>query len=480
MRISLMLSPETRMRVLSTFVLAMGLAFAGVWTNTVGYSVQILPLGAESIVGMPSADAFRLGRLVVGLLFIVFARKFPKIEKITVVIMGVVLSMGTGSLVIAYYQTLLDPQVLSLLSIAFAIAGYSVLVWVFYRFFALKLPPIYAVWGIAASLILELWLSAFVCFSLPFDVQIALTLFIPLLVICLYFVAFKVGSQIPESKPLPRISKKSEKFSLVAQVILITIALVLIQGLSEVGTWGESRGSYAGLVEFAPVQLGIITIIVLALILFIFHIPQKHLSLALRCIIGFGVLLLGLQILALINDFGADPRLAPVAVGIEAFSHLVRWLMVIECVRMVSMPSYRVAGIAHVTSALVGLFWIHFISEVTLDNSVLVMVAIYLLLMSVIVVFVRGYYGQNTKLWTAESVQKDDAVKNFATKYSLSPRESEILALLIQGLKYSEIEQACALSSGTVKTHVTNLYKKLDVHSRQETIGLYNQYCAQG
>ncbi|MDR1013629.1 MAG: LuxR C-terminal-related transcriptional regulator [Coriobacteriales bacterium] len=474
------LDSVTRARILSAVVLAIGLTLAGVWTNTVGYSVQILPLGAEPIIGIPSADAFRFGRLFTGVLFIVFARKFPKAQNTAVIVAALALCMGTGSLVIAYHQTLLDAQLLSLLSIFAAIACYSFLVWVFYRQFARRLPAIYAVWGISASLVLELWLSAFVCLSVLSEVQIVLSLLIPFLIAAVYFVAYRFDAQNPDPKPFPRVSRKSEKYSLIAQVILITVALVFIQALSEAGTWGESRGTYAGSDEFAPVQLAVVAAIVLALTLLVFHAPRRRLSLSLRCIIGFGVSLMGLQILALINDLGVDPRLAPVAVAIEAFAHLVRWLMVIECVSMVSMPSYRVAGIAHVASALVGLLGTHLVSEMAFGNSALVMVTIYLLLMSVIVVFVRGYYSQSTRLWATEGRQDDGSAKRFAEEHSLSPREREIFALLIQGLKYIEIEQSCSLSSGTVKTHVSNLYKKLDVHSRKEMRDLYNRYRSDG
>lgn len=470
------LSSVAGTRILSTVILVIGLTLAGVWTNTVGYSVQILPLGAEPIIGIPSADAFRFGRLFTGLIFIVFARKFPKIQKTAVIIAALAMSMGTGSLVIAYYQTLLDARFLSLLSIFVVMACYSFLVWVFYRQFARRLPTIYAVWGISVSLVLEIWLSAFVCLSLPSEVQIVLSLLIPFLTAVVYFVAFKFDAQNPDPKPFPRISKKPERFSLIVQVILITIALVFIQALSEAGIWGESRGTYAGLDEFAPAQLTIVAAIVLALTFLVFHAPRKRLSLSLRCIIGFSVLLMGLQILALINDLGVGSCLVPVAVGIEAFSHLVRWLMVIECVRMVSMPSYRVAGIAHVASALVGLLWTHLVSEIAFGNSALVMVIVYVLLVSVIIVFVRGYYSQSTRLWATEDSKDDNSAKLFAKEYSLSPRESEIFVLLMRGLKYIEIEQSCSLSSGTVKTHVSNLYKKLDVHSRQEMRDLYNRY----
>lgn len=476
MRAHAQLDPTTKKQILTTVILAAGLALAGVWTNTVGYSIDLLPLAAEPIIGFLSADAFRLGRLFMGIVFIVCARKLPQIQKTTVIIATLILSMGTGSLIIAYNQTLLNPLFLSVLSIFISIACYSFLVWVFYRQFARRLPTIYAVWGIAASLILEIWLSAFTCLVLPAKAQITLSLFLPFFIAAAYYLAFRFNNSGSEPKPLPRISKKSERYSLIAQVIIITVALVFIQALSEAGTWGESRGTYAEMTYFDPLQLSIVTVLVLVLTFLIFHLPRIRLSLSLRCIIGFSVLLLGLQILALTNDLEVDSHLVSIAVGIESFSHLVRWLMVIECVRMISMPSYRVAGIAHVASALVGLFWTHFASEISLGNSALVMVTIYLLLMSVIIIFVRGYYSHSTRLWATETTHNNNSTKEFIESYSLSPREGEVFSLLMQGYKYTEIEQSCALSSGTVKTHVSNLYKKLDVHSRQEMRERYEQY----
>ena len=477
MQARLTLSSVERTRILSTIILAIGLTLAGVWSNTIGFSIEFLPAGAESIVGNPSANAFRLGRLFIAVLFIAFARRFPRVQNTTVIVATLLLSMGTGSLALAYHQTLLDAQLMSLVSIFIVIACYSLLVWGFYRHFARKLPTTYAIWGISVSLIFEIWISAFVCLSLPSEAQITLSLFIPFLVAAAYFVVLKLDTQEPDPKPFPRVSKKPEKYSLIAQVILITVALVFIQALSDAGMWGESRGIYAGLYEFDPVELSLAAVIVLVLTVLVFYLPRKRLSLSLRCIIGFGVLLMGLQALALTNDSEVSLHLVSISAGIEAFSHLVRWLMIIECVRMISMPSYRVAGIAHVSSALVGLLWINYVSEIALGNAALVMVIIYLLLMSVILVFIRGHFNnQSTRLWVTEEAQGDDFARRFAKEYSLSPRESEIFGHLIEDRKYTEIEQLCLLSSGTVKTHVSNLYKKLDVHSRQEMKDLYNTY----
>lgn len=52
----------------------------------------------------------------------------------------------------------------------------------------------------------------------------------------------------------------------------------------------------------------------------------------------------------------------------------------------------------------------------------------------------------------------------------LSPRENEILGLLAKGLRYKEIADQLFLSTETVRTHIRNIYEKLQVNSRTEAI----------
>ncbi len=51
---------------------------------------------------------------------------------------------------------------------------------------------------------------------------------------------------------------------------------------------------------------------------------------------------------------------------------------------------------------------------------------------------------------------------------NLSARELEILRLLAKGHRYKEIADQLAINIGTVRTHISNVYQKLHVHSRTE------------
>ncbi len=52
----------------------------------------------------------------------------------------------------------------------------------------------------------------------------------------------------------------------------------------------------------------------------------------------------------------------------------------------------------------------------------------------------------------------------------LTPREKELLQLLAKGLRYKEIADQLFLSTDTVRTHIRNIYRKLEVQSRMEAI----------
>lgn len=52
--------------------------------------------------------------------------------------------------------------------------------------------------------------------------------------------------------------------------------------------------------------------------------------------------------------------------------------------------------------------------------------------------------------------------------YNLTPRELEVLALLVDGLNNTEIAEVLTISLSTARFHVTGILKKLDVSNRVE------------
>ena len=54
--------------------------------------------------------------------------------------------------------------------------------------------------------------------------------------------------------------------------------------------------------------------------------------------------------------------------------------------------------------------------------------------------------------------------------FDLSDRENEILKLLVEGMSYKRIAENCFISPETVRGHIKNIYKKLQVHSKSEAV----------
>ena len=52
----------------------------------------------------------------------------------------------------------------------------------------------------------------------------------------------------------------------------------------------------------------------------------------------------------------------------------------------------------------------------------------------------------------------------------MTAREKEIVEYLSKGLRYREIADKIFLSQETVRTHIRNVYEKLNVNSRTEAL----------
>ena len=59
---------------------------------------------------------------------------------------------------------------------------------------------------------------------------------------------------------------------------------------------------------------------------------------------------------------------------------------------------------------------------------------------------------------------------NNESYHSLSRREQEIIQVLAKGFRYKEIADQLFLSPETIRTHIRNIYEKLQVNSRSEAL----------
>lgn len=64
------------------------------------------------------------------------------------------------------------------------------------------------------------------------------------------------------------------------------------------------------------------------------------------------------------------------------------------------------------------------------------------------------------------------ATKPKPIQYDLTPREKDVLALMVEGLSNPQIAERLVVSQSTVKFHVSSVLSKLNVSSRTEAVAL--------
>ena len=83
-----------------------------------------------------------------------------------------------------------------------------------------------------------------------------------------------------------------------------------------------------------------------------------------------------------------------------------------------------------------------------------------------------AHAGRSTLAPEALQALVQPAAPEPAPGRDLTPREREVLALLVKGLTNSEIADRLCVSRSTVKAHVSNILSKLGVSNRGEAIAL--------
>ncbi|MEA5019101.1 MAG: LuxR C-terminal-related transcriptional regulator [Gordonibacter sp.] len=65
--------------------------------------------------------------------------------------------------------------------------------------------------------------------------------------------------------------------------------------------------------------------------------------------------------------------------------------------------------------------------------------------------------------------------ETIADRYLLSRRETEVMFLLAKGHNAAYIQDKLCISKSTAKTHISHIYRKLDIHNQQELLGMVEE-----
>ena len=116
---------------------------------------------------------------------------------------------------------------------------------------------------------------------------------------------------------------------------------------------------------------------------------------------------------------------------------------------------------------LLVLFQLTQVSQVTPDIPADTIIAITAVVLMALGIYLGGNMKKD-KVVEVEAPKEVDEKK--ISQLGISQRELEVLQLISQGLSNQEIGERLFISESTIKTHVSNLFVKLDVKRRTQAV----------
>jgi DNA-binding CsgD family transcriptional regulator len=165
---------------------------------------------------------------------------------------------------------------------------------------------------------------------------------------------------------------------------------------------------------------------------------------------------------------------APLVTDIVGIS--IKLLSVAVAVQIVFEENYPKVALFSVSYLLYFIFycfgWIVVRLFPSLPNEMLIFSVCAICLGIILSYLIRPLLSMTGRL---EQQSLDDEVENLSERYGLTQREAEMLSALLQGKNVPMIKKVFKISEGTARTHINRIYRKLDVHSRQELFEKLNR-----
>lgn len=449
-------------------VRALGFALTLAWASIVFFSTIVHFSTRNDVSHFNSVVGFSsLGTLAVLLLGALGPKRFARVMRVSAMraLAPAIMAVSTVVLVVIDLNFFTQPWC-SIFSTA-AGAGLGVLYLAWGEEFRRLAPP-QAVVKTASSFLLAAILFALVV-ALPRALGVAATVLMPLAV---GFVLFYWAGVWKDDEGVAPATLRRGAFSLRALLSLgvLSFAESFIRALFFNASPIISEGSYPWL--FLVATMASIALVCVPL----FSSGELDVAAAYRaCVLALGFMFLLLPIL----DLGSIPA-DIVALTMYATVTLLVWIVLVRITGLyglVALFSFGVGWGAHVAGSLGGTFGGALLgSFMELAPRVLSIVelgCVCLLFLAYLFLFTDGSMASLLGVrYRSGRCPFRERCEIVALDYDLTPREQEIMALVAKGRSTPRIQETLGLTAGTVNTHLAHLYRKLDVHDKQELIDL--------
>lgn len=448
----------------------MGWGLLAAWADLFGHSAGF----AQSYSGLAGLGNMRVywlvGLLVLAAAMAALPRTFERAKRILFFCMPLAASFGTMAFAVAPQQTFFEPEVMALLGIVVAGAGYTWFTCLFCGILAETQSMSCSVGSIVASLVLKTVLVQLFTGTLSEAAQVGLAIALPFVIAALANVGESGAPTRVEHDEWRPAHGASASYRYVApQIVVAVLAVATTRVLTPLGFFGDPLNQFAGIM---PTAIGTVCVAVVLVFLAYFTLIKRvktHLNR--RFMPAFLVVVLAFFVSALApTTQGIMAAVSEVFItSVEALSHALFWTLAVTAIRLKGASQFRVVGLSTGFYDAVSIIWVAwFFSLGVVSNAIILLVAL-VLVMLVIWLIDRGG-GEERPAAPPELVV--DRRSEIAERAGLSPRETEVFMMLAQGRSRAFISEELVLSEGTVKTHISHIYTKLNVHGRQEMFDL--------
>jgi DNA-binding CsgD family transcriptional regulator len=449
-----------------------------VWMSLVGYSSLFIqtPLTPYEFADLNNTRyAFYAGIILGSLSFALLGNRldslFRESDPILPVFTGLVMSLSTVVFAFAYAQNVVDSLSVALCTCFISGFCYNLFVFILYVRLAKHTPLSVAIAAVAASLIIDVMFEGvFDVVSQPLVHLIVGTVMPLSVVLLLILVVPRIATN--DYRDI-RVTGK-ERIYHVALIFVASFGSIAVMAAANVGSvtglWGTRvEVPVSSLPPLFDALMVVIALAIFCVLAYFILAKRSHDRVSVRYQIPFLIIIAGC-ILMILNEFtlpsGVFSFEAILIRALDLFARLFSWTLTMSVIQTVDISHYRILGFRGLFFNSLAIVWLTVLEGNGQLISTVVLLIIFILV-TCITIFPLGLtrqvaVGDNTK-----------AICDMLSKrYGLSNREKEILVLLAQGRSRPYIQQELHLADGTVKTHTTHIYAKMQVHSRQELLDL--------
>lgn len=309
---------------------------------------------------------------------------------------------------------------------------------------------------------------------LPTLMQAMMVALLPVLYVCLTVLAAR---RRPQEDPKPATLRNAvareggSKLAVAVRVVMLPLAVGLAYGLMQRLTAGSYAASMPGL-NGATIASFVVSALVIGVTALFFDSRKliKAICFVAIPIVGVAYVLLPLF---------ASSQEAAQSVGIIGFNafYFMVWALWAGGSAGPRQARRFVLGLTVLVAAeslgsVLGLAVVDAVQASGDTLAVVSLVVVYVLLMAALFSFDRAEKQREVVAEDQQAVPNSFTTASYAERFGLSAREREVFELLAKGRNRVHISQALFISDNTTRTHMKNVYRKLDVHSQQELIDL--------